>query len=273
MDCLICNSKSEYYFSKTYKEEPFKSMMNEIGSVDYYQCSNCGFTLSKTHRDLDSDKWEKLNYDFHHFLENKDGDVSINQPPYIQQALMIKVLVDNEIINFDNSLDYAGGYGTLSNILHKYFDLNLSVYDPYVESNDRDIYISKNDLSKYDTVLNSALFEHLTTRESFDEINNCVSDNGCMIIHTRISGFIPKDPNWFYLNPPVHCAFHTNKSMEILMEQWNYQASIYCISARCWILLKNHSDELRHKVEMVNKEFQTEFFNYKKGFVDFWKEY
>ena len=274
MKCLICNSETKYFFSKKYTEKPFDSMMEDIGEVNYYKCTNCGFTLSKTHCNLDTERWNKLNFDFHHFLENNsNSEIPINQPPYLQQAIMIKVLVENEIINFDSSLDFAGGYGTLSNILDRYFNLKLSVYDPFVKNNARNIYIDKKDLETYDTVLNSALFEHLTTRESFDEINDCVSNEGCVIVHTRISGYIPSDPNWFYLNPPVHCAFHTNKSMEILMQQWNYKASIYCMSARSWILLKNDSKDLKRKVELINKEFQTDYLTYKLGFVDYWKEY
>jgi hypothetical protein len=142
-----------------------------------------------------------------------------------------------------------------------------------VKNNTRNIYIDKKNLKTYETVYNSALFEHLTTRESFDEINVCVSNGGCMIIHTRISGYIPSDPNWFYLNPPVHCAFHTNKSMEILMQQWDYKASIYCMPARCWVLLKNDSVDLKRKVELINREFQTDYLTYKSGFVDYWKAY
>ena len=197
-------------------------------------------------------------------------ETNINQPPYIEQALMIKILNDNEIIKFNNNLDYGGGYGTLSTILKKYFNLELAIYDPYVQNNKEHEYISEDNLEKYDTVLSSALFEHLTSRNAFDEINNCVSEGGALMIHTRISGFIPKDPNWFYLNPPVHCAFHTNKSMEILMKQWNYESSIYCLAARCWVLLKKDSQYIESKVKKINKELQNDYLFYKKGFVDFW---
>ena len=120
-------------------------------------------------------------------------------------------------------------------------------------------------------VLNSALFEHLFTRDSFDEINNLVSGNGFMIIHTVICENIPQNENWFYMDPPVHCAFHTNKSMSILMSQWNYEASIYCSSAKSWILIKKAKSSIEEKIESLNRELQTEYFIYKKGFVDYWK--
>ncbi len=64
MECIICNSKSEYFFSKEYVEKPYDFLMKDIGKVEYYKCSNCGFTISKTHSDLKENLWNKLNYDF-----------------------------------------------------------------------------------------------------------------------------------------------------------------------------------------------------------------
>ena len=258
-----------YIFSKDYVNSAFYSMMADIKIVDYYKCENCGFTISKTHSDMDYKRWAKLNYDFHHFLENNGA--SINQPPYLAQAVMIKVLTQNGIIDGFSILDYAGGYGTLSLILKKYFNFNLPVYDPYVQRQNSIDYIQKKDLEKYQTVFNSALFEHLLDRTSFDEINSLVCDGGAMIIHSVICEQIPKDPNWFYLDPPVHTTFHTNKSMNILMKQWGYKSSIYCLSAKSWILLKRNDLEIKRKCEQINAEFQAQYLIYQEGFVDYWK--
>jgi len=91
-----------------------------------------------------------------------------------------------------------------------------------------------------------------------------------MIIHTVICENIPKNPDWFYIEPPVHATFHTNKSMGILMEQWGYKASIYCLSAKSWVLFKE-SKGVEEKVCNINKELQTQYLVYKDGFVDYWK--
>ncbi|MBL4706050.1 MAG: hypothetical protein JKY54_16105, partial [Flavobacteriales bacterium] len=98
-----------------------------------------------------------------------------------------------------------------------------------------------------------------------------VSEDGCLMIHTVICENIPKNPDWFYFGPPVHCAFHTNKSMEILMEKWGYKSSIYCPSAKSWVLLKRESKEILESVEAINVELQTEYLICKTGFVDYWK--
>ena len=261
----------KYFFSKTYDVQPYKGMMKDIGEVNYYICVNCGFTMSKTHSELENEKWERLNYEFHHYLENNTKDV--NQPPYLEQAMMIKVLSEYDIIDSKDMLDYAGGYGSLSKILKRYFNIYLPVYDPYVKNENFVDYINKENLTTYKTVLNSALFEHLLTRNAFEEINSLVSkdDGGAMIIHTVICENVPNNRDWFYLEPPVHTTFHTNKSMNILMKQWGYKASIYCLSAKSWVLLKESSKETAEKVQQINKEFQTEYLIYKEGFVDYWK--
>ncbi len=92
-----------------------------------------------------------------------------------------------------------------------------------------------------------------------------------MIMDTVICENVPNSRDWFYLEPPVHTTFHTNKSMNILMKQWGYKASIYCLSAKSWVLLKESSKETAEKVQQINKEFQTEYLIYKEGFVDYWK--
>jgi hypothetical protein len=177
------------------------------------------------------------------------------------------------LIEISSIIDYAGGYGTLSKILKKYHNISLDVYDPYVKNPSNDIdYMNDINLKKFKTVFNSALFEHITTRNDFDKINELVDDDGCMIIHTVICENIPKDPNWFYLGPPVHCSFHTNKSMEILMKQWGYEGSIYCPKAKSWILLKKMRPEIEKIINSINAELQNEYLILNKnGFVDYWK--
>lgn len=271
MKCIICNEVSNYYFSKTYSEAPFNELMKDIGTIDYYKCSHCGFVLSKTHRDLDEAQWSHLNNQFHHHIENPCNAKSINQPPYAEQAIMLAMLGRIGIIDTNNMLDYAAGYGTLSNVLEKYFNLSLPIYDQYVKTDNSNRYVQELELKAYKTVINSAMFEHVLNRDSLNHVNNLVAKDGCLIIHTVICENIPKDPNWFYLTPPVHTAFHTNKSMEVLMEQWGYHSSIYCVPSKCWILLKSDIKEVEEKVKLLNQELQSDWFHCKNSFVDYWK--
>ena len=160
--CLICSSEMEYYFSKTYKEEPMATFMEDIGQVDYLKCKKCGFVLSKTHRELPFNRFLKLNSDYHHYAEKHrfDADWIGNPPPYIQHALMLSVLIKNKIINSNSMLDYASGYGTLSKALAKYFGHRAMLdYEPFASP--IEICTTYNNLSKYKVVFNSAMFEHI----------------------------------------------------------------------------------------------------------------
>lgn len=272
MKCIICGSESEYYFSKTYTEAPFVEFMQDIGQVDYFRCKHCGFVLSKTHSEMTKSQWDKLNHQFHHYLEScATNTIDINQPPYAEQAFMIAVLGKHGLIAIDSMLDYAAGYGSLSSILAKYFSIDLPISDPYVVTGDTSRYVPSDRLATYDTVINTAMFEHVLHREDLDSVNALVNPDGALVIHTRVSGFIPDDPEWFYLRPPVHTAFHTNASMQILMDQWGYQSSIYCLPARCWVLLRSDKSDLSARISAINNELQSQWFHAKPGFVDFWK--
>jgi hypothetical protein len=261
--------------------------MKDIGKVDYYRCKNCGFVLSKTHHELSLPEWEKLNIDFHHKSEQAMNNLfsgefppippqatltGMRQPDYHEQAAMFNFLFRNEMIDPTSMLDYGGGYGTLTKIMQKYYGLRLSVYDPYVHNENNSVaYISLDSQKKFKVVFNSALLEHIRYRQDLDNINFLVDTDGCLIFHTIVCERIPKDPNWFYLGAPVHCAFHSNKSMKLLMEQWGYVASIYSPVNKCWILFKDNHRQILEKVKIINNELQQNYFYFKNGFVDYWK--
>jgi hypothetical protein len=273
MTCMICGGTSQYYFSKTYNAPTaLKAIMAAVGTVDYYRCGNCGFTHSKTHQELAPALWSELNESFHHYIETDPSLPDLlNQPPYAEQAFMLAYLKSHGMIDGDNMLDYAAGYGTLSKLLKGLFQVTLPIFDPYVKGGDLGRYVGRPLVGTYGTVINSAYFEHVLTRGELDAINNYVSDDGCLVIHSVICENVPRDPEWFYLGPPVHTAFHTNKSMDILMKQWGYQSSIYSPQAKCWVLYKKPYAELEETVLKMNKELQAKWFYGKDGFMDYWK--
>ena len=195
----------------------------------------------------------------------------------MQQALDLILLSKNKIITLQNALDYAAGHGSLAKILKNYFNISIFISDFYVQANDEDIaYISEKDLTSYCLVMNSAMFEHIIRRDTLDKLNNYVRSDGVLIINTIICENVPQNPNWSYLRAPVHCAFHTNKSMQILMNQWGYEASIYSPQSQSWWLFKKdypYLDQLEHNISLINEELQRKYFHYKEGFMDYWKTF
>lgn len=271
--CEICGGDISFYFKKNYAASPYGKLMQDWGDVEYFRCKECGFVISMTHKTASQSAWEKLNHDYHHFIENCDGSFNIpNQPPYAMQAMLLQLLAVNNIINLESCIDFAGGYGRLSHLLNKYYHIRLPVYDPFVVSNNASIdYLNDVNTKTFDTVFNSAMFEHICCREDLEHVNSLIKPNGALLIHTVVTETIPQDPDWFYLEPPVHSAFHTNKSMGILMGQWGFSASIYSPLSKTWCLLRHSKDDVEQCVAEINNELQSNFLIYRSGFVDYWK--
>lgn len=243
MNCFICQTSMENHFRY------------------YRRCPHCGFVVNQYVVEMKQKKWEQLNATFHWELEK--GELQFGQPPYAEQAMMINFLAVSGIITTNRILDYASGAGTLNKILVKYLRIWVREYDQFFAPN--------KPCFKYNTVVNSAMFEHVRSRQDLDDVNDCVSSDGALLVHTVVVENVPTDPNWFYFQPPVHCAFHTNKSMAILMEQWGYKSSIYSPKAKSWLLLKGEDSQYARDVSQLNKELKTEWFILKDNFVDYWK--
>lgn len=273
-NCIVCQSKTNYFFSKTFPTYPGSPFTDDL-KADYWKCEYCGFVISKTHQEMTSTQWSKLNTSYHHYFESSTEAQIVNQPPYADQALALTILRKNNIIDADDALDYAAGYGTLSDFLLKHFDIRIKIFDRYVRSGNKSVqYLDEESLGKYRLVISSAMFEHVLERDALNEVDNLVADDGVLMLHTLICERIPMDPDWFYVAPIVHTAFHTNKSMAILMEQWGYVASIYSPKAKSWFLFKNNYAQLSFleaRISSINRELQNNYFSYKAGFVDYWK--
>jgi 2-polyprenyl-3-methyl-5-hydroxy-6-metoxy-1,4-benzoquinol methylase len=147
----------------------------------------------------------------------------------------------------------------------------MPVYDPYVQSKDVAVYVNGSELSSYDVVFNSAMFEHVLCRDDLDDVRKILKPGGALIVHTVVCEEIPKDPNWFYLQPPVHTAFHTNKSMSLLMEQWDFKSSVYCPKGKSWLLFQRDASDIKPNIDEINLRLRSEWFLAKQGFVDYWK--
>jgi hypothetical protein len=263
VNCIICGGKMTYYFRKYFTE--FRLM-----DVDYFKCENCGFVGSKTHFEMPIKQWQNLNFEAHSYYNKIKTDPNNQPPPYLQQAVMLQVMRDHNFFSSEKWLDWGSGEAKLAKILDKYFSQKLLSYDKYITPNINSVRFDEIENKRFDLVINSAVFEHATNRLIVEEINNYVSKNGSLAIHTLVREEIPKDPNWFYLLP-VHSAFHTNRSMKILMAEWGYKCSTYCVPAKMWVLFRISPVNLEKKVREVNSSLGFEYLLFSKGFMDYWK--
>ncbi len=271
--CLICNTEMKFYFQKDKYYAPSTQVLTQnLVPVQFYECPQCHFLSSRTHKELPFKDWEKLNSDYHHHHSESGGRsvTGFNAPPYLEQALMVELLASNHIVDLSSVLDYAAGYGRLSHLLRKYFNREIPCYDKFIR-NPEHHYVDDPQEKSWSLVINSAMFEHVLTRQDLDDVNALVSDTGSLLIHTVVVDRIPQDPTWFYTDVPVHTVVHTNKSMSILMEQWGYKSSVYSPKSKCWVLLRQPYSEIKPMIEKINNELQTQWLFGKDGFMDYWK--
>jgi hypothetical protein len=262
MNCIICAGPMGKHFSKHFNAY-------NLGKVDYRRCDNCGFSASATHFDMSNEEWEALNLAFHNDSEARvDNPYNRNQR-YFNQALMLHLMKRNNLIAPGKWLDWGSGSGALSSQLQENFDIELHNFDKFMQPKLLPLSQEKLVERGYSLVVNTAVFEHVRNRQTLDEIESYVAEDGAFAIHTLVRGSIPADPSWMYLLP-VHCSFHTNRSMEILMQQWGYTCSAYNEHSKMWILFKHDPDHVSKDVSSLNNLLGWEYLHFKPGFMDYW---
>lgn len=262
MKCIICDGGMNPHFTKRFNAYG-------LDDVEYVKCASCGFSASRTHFAMSEKEWEELNEAFHvDSFARVDNPYNRNQR-YFNQALMLHLLVRNGLVAGGEWLDWGSGSGSLSLQLDRNFGIRLNNFDQYMAPELFPVE-QENLLPRgYQAVISTAVFEHVRSRETLDEIESYVSPGGCLCIHTLVRGDIPADPEWMYLLP-VHCAFHTNKSMGLLMQQWGYTCSAYNEHAKMWVLFKEDPATIADKVSGLNRTMGWEYLHFKHGFMDFW---
>jgi hypothetical protein len=248
----------------------------EVGldTVDYWRCEDCGFVISKTHVEMTREAWENLNYKMHAGYQatrtTAEDDPLLVGRLQKQAEMLCDVQELGILKRGDRWLDYACGDGRLSDILLQVYSLQMLKYERYMPK--REGYLDGGALvpGGFDFVITTSVFEHLARREQFDAIENLLGKQGVLGIHTLVCEEVPADPAWFYMNP-VHCAFHTNKSMEILFRQWGYKCSIYNVEAKLWLWFKSEPKEIEAIIQGANVRSRRPHYIFKAGFVDYWK--
>lgn len=262
MKCIICEGAMSHHFTKTFGQYGLEN-------VDYFACQDCGFTASKTHFEMTDTEWGRLNIDFHNDNNAREDNPYNRNQRYFQQAMMFYLMERHGLLRRDPWLDWGSGLGSVSEQLEHLFSLKLNNFDAYIQP-ERNVLTQDQLVERgYALVVNTAVFEHVRSRETLNEIESYVAGDGCLAVHTLVRGEIPTDPEWMYLLP-VHCAFHTNSSMQVLMEQWGYTCSIYNEQSKTWVMFKQPFRQVRPLVQQLNNKLGFEYLHYKNGFMNYW---
>lgn len=262
MKCIICANDMSYYFTKHFNEY-------DLGNVEYVKCPCCGFSASTTHFEMTEQQWETLNHNFHTDSFGREDNPYNRNQRYFNQALLLHLLLRSGIIASGEWLDWGSGPGAISMQLKGNFGVKLNNFDAFTKPSL--FALTEQQLIKrgYTVVTNTAVFEHVRDRRTLDQIESYVAPYGCLAIHTLVRGEIPADPDWMYLLP-VHCAFHTNRSMATLMQQWGYRCSLYNEHAKMWVLFRAEAEKVAPGVDALNRLMGWKYLHFKSGFTDFW---
>ena len=149
------------------------------------------------------------------------------------------------------AVDYGAGDGKLSAFVGGDW---LKKFDAYM-ARPNENYLSAEEMTpaSFDFVITCSVFEHLLGRNDVEKIFALLKPSGIMALHTLICEEVPRDPNWFYLQP-VHCTFWTNAAMQKIFKQYDFAES------RLWFMFKGAA-----KVSL------PENFIVANDFVDYWK--
>ena len=266
MNCFMCASSMSFFMTKDFRA-------HGLDTVEYWRCNDCGFVVSKTLIEMAPAEWERVNHEWHASYQGRGFDPrDPNWNTRLQnQARMLHDIQERGLLNRNGRwLDYACGDAKLSSLLRTHYNLNLLNYERYMPK--REGYIEDRELvpGSFDFVITTSVFEHFTRREQFDFVEALLSRNGVLGIHTLVCENVPADPTWFYLHP-VHCAFHTNRSMEVLFRQWGCRCSVYNVDAQLWLWFKENPREVEAAIERTNRRADGPSYIFKEGFVDYWK--
>lgn len=265
MQCMICGSVQKPYFEKNF------GGLYGLGVVAYDRCGTCGFVASRIHAEMSAREWTELNFNAHSAYQGKDS-APAEDPRWLErldsQTACLTALSRAGVLGHELPwLDFGCGDGKLA----QYLELNcvpVLRFDRYMSN---PAYLTEAQLAstRYNVVLNTSVFEHVRDREPLDEMAALVAQRGVFAIHTLVREEIPADPNWFYLLP-MHCAFFTNRSMQLLFEQWGFHSSLYHVDSRLWFWFREMNDRLKQFLERPSGILTGETY-FKQGFADYWK--
>lgn len=259
MTCFVCGGEMRPFMEKSFG-------MKNLDACEYVRCENCGLVVAKTLYEMPHEQWENLNRECHAAYQNTDA---LDVDPRWLERLQAQAKVLAELINcgvLDKSaraVDYGAGDGKLSNYIAAQIQSPwLKKFDAYM-ARPNENYLSAEDLTPetFDFVITCSVFEHLLGAGDVEKIFALLKSNGTMALHTLVCEEIPRDPNWFYLQP-VHATFWTNAAMKKIFAQYNFKACAYHVEARLWLMFRDVEKSARLK----NSSWILA-----DDFVDYWK--
>ena len=261
MKCFVCGGQMSPFMKKFFG-------MKYLDACEYVRCEDCGLVVAKTLYDMPHDQWTNLNRECHSAYQNTN-ELEID-PRWLErlhaQANVLARLIQIGVVEKSaRAVDYGAGDGKLSAYLAEKVSLPpLMKFDEYM-ARPNENYLSAENLTpaSFDFVITCSVFEHLLGASDVEKIFALLTADGTCALHTLICEEIPRDPNWFYLQP-VHATFWTNAAMKKIFRRYNFKACAYHVESRLWLMFR--SQEKFSRLKNSSSDFVCA-----GDFVDYWK--
>lgn len=244
MQCMICEARTSPYLTKQFD-------LHGLGTVHYDRCVDCGFVFSRTHFEMTTEEWERLNATYHHGYQN--STVNQDDPNWVERLLaQARAIAQLTRIGFLSQqarwVDYACGDGKLGRILGD-VGLDTACFDRYMGQAG---YLTEAELlaDEHDLVLNTSYLEHIRSIRQIEEMLELLADDGVFAFHTAVNRVVPRDPHWFYFLP-VHCAFYSDESMRRLFQRHGFKYCVFHRESTLWFWAR--TDRVRQAFDRVRR--------------------
>ncbi len=263
LSCYVCGGRCSPHFRKQFKYP-------ELDLVHYVKCDGCKMVYSAEHLAMPEERWQRLNRYYHGGYQ---GSASNVDDPRWQKRLHIQAELVADLAGCDAIgagrpwLDFGCGDGKLAQAIEAKGH-SVGRWDRFMGGG-RPGYLQEDALrpASFDLVINTSMFEHVRELGTLDDLAGLVSPTGVLAVHTLVCEDVPADPDWFYLLP-VHCAFFTNRAMELLFRRWQVVSSLYHVEGRMWFYFRRPLSALPPP---VHTWIAAGRFHAKDGFMDYWK--
>lgn len=202
--CNICNGRSQHIFNG--------EILNKH-NVSYYKCTHCGF--------IQTEKPYWLEESYSRAITDLDLGLVGRNISLSEQTE--KIIIDHFNHNA-RFIDYSGGYGLFARLMRdKGFDFYRS--DKYCENlfaQHFDI-LDLTDPNNFELLTAFELFEHL--EDPGNKLKELFNYSSSILFSTELipQGQLKDVNDWWYFSPEIgqHISFYTEKSLEILADQFN----------------------------------------------------
>lgn len=257
MKCFVCGEEMSPFMEKFFG-------LKHLDACRYVRCSGCGLVVAETLYDMPREDWELLNRECHAYQHT---DALAIDPRWLERlhaqadvlARLAKVGVLEESAR---AVDFGAGDGKLSDYLaEKISAPPLMKFDAYMGDEN---FLPPEEMSpaSFDFVITCSVFEHLLGAADVEKIFALLTADGTMALHTLVCEEIPRDPNWFYLQP-VHATLWTNAAMKKIFRRYGFKACAYHVDARLWLMMRS--------LEKFSRLKDLAGFVVAEDFVDYWK--